>query len=297
MTRQIGFMQGRLCERVEGKIQAFPWRDWESEFPAAAAIDLHLIEWTLDQERLHENPLMTTEGQEKIRALCQHHDLSIPSLTGDCFMQAPFWKIDGQARIDLQSDFLAIARACATVGIRMIVVPLVDSGRLETAEQENVLIEFLLAQQSFLYKHNLQVIFESDFSPADLSRFIAHLPNELFGVNYDIGNSAAQGFNPAEEFAAYGARVLNVHVKDRVLGGSTVPLKTGNADFDAVFAALAQQNYQGNFILQTARASKGKHSEVICNYRDMILQWMQQYGFEADRRVVLLNCHPAKSVF
>lgn len=276
-------MQGRLCERVDGKVQAFPWRDWEGEFPAAAGIGLHLMEWTLDQDLLYENPLMTTEGQEKIRTLCQHHDLAISSLTGDCFMQAPFWKIDGQARTDLQSDFLAICRACAAVGIQMIVVPLVDNGRLETVEQENVLIEFLLAQQSFLSQHKLQVIFECDFTPAELARFIARLPAERFGINYDVGNSAALGFKPVEEFAAYGDRVVNVHVKDRVLGGTTVPLKTGSADFDAVFAALTQKNYQGNFILQTARAAKGNHSEVLSSYRDMTLQWMQQYGLEADR--------------
>jgi hexulose-6-phosphate isomerase len=283
MTQQIGFMQGRLCERVDGKIQAFPWRDWESEFPVAAAIDMHLMEWTLDQELLHENPLMTTEGQEKILTLCQHHDLAITSLTGDCFMQAPFWKIDGQARTDLQSDFLAICRACATVGIRMIVVPLVDNGRFETVEQENVLTEFLLEHESFLSQHNLQVIFECDFIPAELARFIARLPAERFGINYDVGNSAALGFKPVEEFASYGDRVVNVHVKDRVLGGTTVPLKTGNADFDAVFAALAQKNYRGNFILQTARAAKGNHSEVLSSYRDMTLNWMKQYGLESGR--------------
>lgn len=282
MTRQIGFMQGRLCERVDGKIQAFPWRDWENEFPAAAAIDLHLMEWTLDQERLYENPLMTKEGQEKIRELCRYHDFVITSLTGDCFMQAPFWKIDGQARIDLQSDFLAICRACATVGIQMIVVPLVDNGRLETVEQENLLIEFLLEHESFLSQHNLQVIFECDFTPAELARFIARLPAERFGINYDVGNSAALGFKPMEEFAAYGDRVVNVHVKDRVLGGTTVPINTGSADFDAVFAALAQKKYQGNFILQTARAAKGNHAEVLSNYRDMTVHWMQEYGLVSD---------------
>ena len=277
-------MQGRLCERVDSKIQAFPWRDWEIEFPAAAEIDLHLMEWTLDQERLYENPLMTMEGQEKIRALCQHHDLAIPSLTGDCFMQAPFWKVEGQVRSDLQADFLAISHACATVGIRMIVVPLVDNGRLESTEQENVLVDFLLAQQSFLFQHNLRVIFESDFTPTELARFIARLPVERFGINYDIGNSAALGFKPTEEFAAYGARVVNVHIKDRVLGGTTVPLKTGSADFDSVFSGLAQKNYQGNFILQTARATDSNHSEVLSSYRDMTVQWMQQYGLVADRR-------------
>jgi len=283
MSHQIGFMQGRLCERVDGKIQAFPWRDWENEFPAAAAIDLHLMEWTLDQERLYENPLMAADGQEKIRGLCQQYDISISSLTGDCFMQAPFWKTSGKARTDLESDFLAIGRACAAVGIRMMVVPLVDNGRLETAKQENDLVDFLLAQQPFLTEHQLQVIFESDFTHPELARFIARLPSERFGINYDIGNSAALGFNPAEEFAAYGARVVNVHVKDRVLGGTTVPLKTGSADFDAVFSALAQQNYQGNFILQTARAAEGNHSEVLSSYRDMTLQWMQQYGLAADK--------------
>ena len=280
--RSIGFMQGRLCERVDGKIQAFPWRDWESEFPAAAAIDLHLMEWTLDQERLYENPLMTADGQKKILALCQHHDVSIPSLTGDCFMQAPFWKVDGRARANLQADFLAIGRSCATVGIRMMVVPLVDNGRLESIEQENVLVDFLLAQQSFLAQLHSQVIFESDFIPTELARFIARLPTERFGINYDTGNSAALGFKPAEEFAAYGARVVNVHVKDRILGGTTVPLKTGSADFDDAFAALAQQKYQGNFILQTARAAEGDHSEVLSSYRDMTLQWIKQYGLEAD---------------
>lgn len=278
MSHQIGFMQGRLCECVADKIQAFPWRDWEREFTAAAAIDLHLMEWTLDQERLYENPLMTADGQEKIQGLCKQYELRIPSLTGDCFMQAPFWKANGKERTDLQADFLAIGRACAALGIRMIVVPLVDNGRVETAAQEEVLVDFLLAQQTFLTEHQLQVIFESDFTPHELARLIAYLPAERFGINYDIGNSAALGFNPAEEFAAYGARVLNVHIKDRVLGGTTVPLKTGSADFEAVFSALAQQNYQGKFILQTARADDGNHAGVLSSYRDITQRWINQFG-------------------
>jgi len=274
-------MQGRLCDQVNGKIQAFPWDRWADEFPAAAAIDLHLIEWTLDQERLYQNPLMSVDGQKKIQGLCKHYDISIPSLTGDCFMQAPFWKAIGKTRTGLQADFLAIGRACAAVGIRMIVVPLVDNGRIETVEQENVLIDFLLAQQSFLIENRLQIIFESDFPPSKLARFISGLPAEQFGINYDIGNSAALGFQPTEEFSAYGERVVNVHIKDRALGGNTVPLKTGNANFDTVFSNLAKYNYQGNYILQTARANDGKHAEVLSLYRDMTYQWVRQYGLSA----------------
>jgi L-ribulose-5-phosphate 3-epimerase len=282
MSHQIGFMQGRLCERVNGMVQAFPWQEWENEFSAAAGIDIHLMEWTLDHEGLYENPLLTEDGQRKIRGLCQQYDVKILSLTGDCFMQKPFWKSSVNSITDLQSDFLEIGRACTAIGIRMIVVPLVDNGRLETAAQEDVLVDFLLEQQTFLEKQQLHVIFESDFTPTELARFISRLPTERFGINYDIGNSAASGFDPAEEFAAYGSRVLNVHVKDRVLGGTTVPLNKGNADFEAVFFSLFQKNYEGNFILQTARAAEGNHAEVLSGYRDVTQQWINQYGLQKD---------------
>ena len=274
-------MQGRLCDCVEGKIQAFPWQNWESEFAAAKSINLRLIEWTLDQEKLYENPIMTAEGQKKIRRLCQQHDIFIPSLTGDCFMQQPFWKVKGQARTDLQSDFLKIVQSCSLVGIQMIVVPLVDNGRLETTEQENILIDFLLENKDIFVSHNLQIIFESDFTPAKLARFLERITSPQFGINYDIGNSAALGLNVVDEFTAYGSRVANVHVKDRVLGGTTVPLKAGNADFETVFSELSKQKYQGNFILQTARAVNGRHAEALGEYQNMTLLWMTQYDLVA----------------
>jgi L-ribulose-5-phosphate 3-epimerase len=278
MTEQIGFMQGRLCERVDGKIQAFPWRDWKNEFPAAAAIDLHLMEWTLDQDHLYDNPLMVPSGQAEIRALCDRYSLSVPSLTGDCFMQAPFWKANAQIAKELQIDFAAIVGACHSVGIRMLVVPLVDNGRLDTRAQEDALVDFLLSQEGHLHSCGVSVIFESDFVPSELARFISRLPSGKFGINYDIGNSAALGFYPKDEFAAYGHRITNVHVKDRVLGGTTVALGTGNAQFEIVFAELARIGYRGNFILQTARAADDGHEQTLRSYRDMTYAWMAQFG-------------------
>jgi len=278
MISKIGFMQGRLCNQVDGKIQAFPWQYWETEFPLAKALSIPLMEWTLDQDRLYENPLMTPTGQAQIRRLSYQYGVAIPSLTGDCFMQTPFWKASGSAQLKLKEEFQAIFHACAEIGIQMIVVPLVDHGRLETTEQEDNLVKYLLTQQSDLANLGVSVLFESDFSPAELARFIDRLPHEQFGLNYDIGNSAALGFDPREEFAAYGHRVLNVHVKDRVLGGTTVPLGAGNADFDPVFEALAHLNYSGNFILQTARATDGNHAGVLARYRDLTQAWIVRYG-------------------
>ncbi|TAM45984.1 MAG: sugar phosphate isomerase/epimerase [Gammaproteobacteria bacterium] len=270
----IGFMQGRLSPPVNGKIQAFPWEHWRAEFATAQANGFGLMEWTLDQDRLHENPLMTSAGRDEIRALMRRHGVRVLSLTGDCFMQTPFYKVGGAARQALLDDFQNVIGACANVGVRYIVVPLVDNGRLENAHQEDDLVSGL-NQVAPLLQGGIKVVFESDYRPAALRGFIARLPETHFGINYDIGNSAALGFDPVEEISAYGARIDNVHVKDRVLGGTTVPLGTGNANFPAVFRALKHSGYAGNFILQTARAADGDHAAALRRYRDMVTDWLK----------------------
>ncbi len=277
MHREIGFMQGRLSPMVDDKIQAFPWAHWREEFQIAEACGFHLMEWTLDQERLFENPLMTKEGQSDIQKLCRRYHMCIQSLTGDCFMQAPFWKVAKGEREDLQKVFKTIISACSVVGIQLVVVPLVDNGRIVTPEQATCLVEFLSQMESFLKTHHVRVLFESDFNPTQLAGFINGLDSELFGINYDIGNSAALGFDVVEELNAYGNRVQNVHIKDRKRGGHTVPLGTGHADFKRVFSALKTIDYSGQYILQTARATDGKHAEALMHYRSMTENYLGVY--------------------
>ena len=125
MRHRVGFMQGRLSPPVNHRVQAFPNESWREEFPLAARAALRIMEWTLDQHRLHENPLLNSAGQAEIGALSRHHELTVHSLTGDCFMQAPFWKTQGIERGALQRDFLEVVRACAAGGLTMVVLPLV----------------------------------------------------------------------------------------------------------------------------------------------------------------------------
>ena len=274
MSVNIGFMQGRLSPMVNGKIQSFPWDNWKQEVVLAKSIGLSVMEWTLDQDRLYDNPLMTSSGQREIVEMCKEHVFSIPSLTGDCFMQAPFWKT---GNIDLceklKIDFDAIVDSCSNVGIEFVVVPLVDGGSLENIQQENLLGEFLLEQESKLNRLGIKIVFESDFHPPELKRLMSRLKSDVFGINYDIGNSASLGFNPFDEFEAIGDRILNVHVKDRALGGTTVPLGEGDADFKSVFALLKSHHYTSNYILQTSRADNDQHLEVLSKYKKYV-----QYG-------------------
>jgi hexulose-6-phosphate isomerase len=260
-------MQGRLSPPVDGKIQAFPWRHWREEFPAAQALGFRLMEWTLDAERLYENPIMTAEGRREIAALSRRHGVAIASLTGDFFMHAPFHKAAGAERERRLRDLQAVARACAELGVRFLVIPLVDAGRMDTPQEEADVAA------AFASPFEASIVFECDYAPRELARFVAQLGPE-YGINYDIGNSASLGYDPVEEIHAYGGRILNVHVKDRVRGGTTVPLGTGNANFRAVFAALREARYDGNYILQTARAADGDHAGALVRYREMTERWL-----------------------
>jgi len=270
--QNIGFMQGRLSSIVDGKIQAFPWEEWENEFEHASDLDFSIMEWTLDFNNLNNNPIMNNEGRQKIQMLSKKYNISIPSLTGDCFMQKPFWKAGLSDQKNLLAIFDSVIKAAHICGIKMILIPLVDNGKIDNSDQEQILIEACLNQQDYLKRHKMCIMFESDYNPKKLSEFIDIFPNYQFGINYDIGNSAALGFNPKDEFTSYGHRIVNIHVKDRILNGTTVPLGEGDADFDLVFKMIKSINYKKNFILQTARSKNGKHKEVLAKYRNFLVQ-------------------------
>ena len=161
--------------------------------------------------------------------------------------------------------------------MRHIVVPLVDDGTVENTDQLNALIEFLESQKNFILDKGVQVLFESDYGPKDLKEFIEKFDSNVFGINYDIGNSASLGYDPYEEFSSYGVRIQNVHIKDRVLNGTTVALGQGNADFDSVFKLLETYKYEGNLILQTARATDNDHESLLLQYKIMVENWKKKY--------------------
>src|SRR5688572_9364039 len=119
---KIGFMQGRLSPLVNNKIQAFPWDTWRHEFSTAAEIGISVMEWTLDQERLEENPFNTIAGQSEIKTLAKKYDVEIPSLTGDCFMQSPFYKpMSHENKSILLQQLDLIIQSCANLGVSLIV--------------------------------------------------------------------------------------------------------------------------------------------------------------------------------
>ncbi len=268
-------MQGRLSPPIDGKIQAFPSEKWREEFPLGESCGFQLMEWTLDHQNLWENPLMTPEGRQEIRVLSARYGIRIESATADNFMQAPFFKRKGPECEERLSDLKELIEAAGHLGLKYIVIPVLDEGRMESPREREKLREGLNRLRPDLLSAQVKFVFESDLPPQELAEWIATYEADAFGVNYDIGNSAGSGFDSSKEFEAFGHRILNVHIKDRELHGTTVPLGEGNANFDKVFQGLKKIGYQGNFILQTARAIDGDHLSALRRYRDFATSYIE----------------------
>lgn len=264
MINNIGFMQGRLSPIVDNKIQAFPFENWSDEFPLAHKLNLSCIEWTLDYPNLKSNPLLQKKYHEEIVFTSKKNKILINSITLDICMQRPFWKeLNKEVFNNLITDLKLVINSASSIGAKILIIPLVDNGSIKDQNQFFRLKETIISLYELLDLRGIKIAFESDYSPCDLANFIKDFEEKYIGINYDIGNSASLGFNPDEEFNNYGDRIINVHVKDRLLNGGTVRLGNGAVNFRNVFNNLKKIKYKGNYILQTARSSRNLHFEEL----------------------------------
>jgi L-ribulose-5-phosphate 3-epimerase len=266
----IGFIQGRLSPIANNRIQQFPWNSWQNEFSIASKNEINLIEWTIDSFKFDLNPLINLNQWEEINTLASKNNILIPSVTCDYFMENPPWKSD----IDLiKKGIIAIFQGMNNISANILVVPLVDNSSLLDSSSADTVKDLFTDLIPEMIQNNIQIAFECDLNPEELLHFINQFDKNYFGINYDIGNSTSLGFDPNNEFEAYGSRIINVHVKDRKLNGPTIPLGEGDADFLKIFGLLHNVNYQGNLILQTARSKEGKDAEVLVKYKNLVEEW------------------------
>ena len=272
MQISIGFIQGRLSSIKDNRIQSFPWGEWQNEFLKASRIKLPLMEWTIDSEKFSENPLLTQSGQEEITSLSAKYNIRVPSVTCDFFMENPVWKSDPSV---VREGIISIVDGMVNIGSQVLVIPLVDNSSLKNLSDTKAVEDFFIKLTPELDKAKVTIAFESDLNPKKFLEFINKFEKKYFGINYDLGNSASLGFDPAEEFMAYESRIINVHVKDRKKGGNTVPLGEGDVDFPKVFRFLRETDYKGNLILQTARSKEDQHEEVLVKYKVLVEKWWE----------------------
>ena len=253
----IGIMQGRLVPPTDNRIQCFPRERWADEFELAAQAGLDCIEWIYDLYGADVNPLATDAGLEKLRDLSAWHKVRILSICADYFMDKPLVRASQPELEDRLNTLTWLLERGRLIGINRMVIPFVDASRIDTQDEFDGVVVLLQRVLEDARKVRIEIHLETSLPPARFADLLTRLNDPLLKVNYDSGNSSSLGYAPKDEFAAYGERVGSVHIKDRVLGASTVPLGTGDADFPALAEGLKKVAYKRDFILQVARGTSG----------------------------------------
>jgi hexulose-6-phosphate isomerase len=267
----IGIMQGRLVPPVDNTIYHFPRDTWAEEFALAAQANIDCIEWIYDLYGADVNPISTDDGIERIKLLSTQHHVKILSLCANCFMEKPLVRASApelEERVELMHWLL---HRCQLIGINRIVLPFLDASKIDTDEEFESVIAVLKQILIMAQETGIAIHLETSLVHTRFVELLAKLPSPMIKVNYDSGNSASLGYDSQDEFAAYGMRIGSVHVKDRNWGGGTVPLGTGDVNFEVLSDRLKAIGYKGDFILEAARGTSGDEVFWAKRNREFIL--------------------------
>src|SRR3989344_851549 len=257
----IGIMQGRLSRPVGGRIQAFPAATWEEEFKLASHIGFDAIEWIFE-DPYETNPLWSESGRKRIMELIKETGVRVDHVCADYFMQHPFFRVTEGERQKSLEILKKLLPFCREIGARSVEIPFLDNSRIDSSEETDTAIEAIKAALSVAQEEGIMIALETSLVPGSFRKLMEELNHQQAKAVYDIGNSASLGYDTKEEITALGKYLSNVHVKDRLRGGGTVPLGHGNADFAKTSETLKSINYQADFTLQVARGEEGAEIET-----------------------------------
>lgn len=278
MTKpKIGIMQGRLSEQYSNQIQLFPKNSWQSEFEKAKKCGFEMIEWIFDTSC--PNPILTNEGRIEIKELSKNNDISINSICADYFMVK---KLFSETRENIEKNIeklMELIDCSVNLNILSIEIPFVDSSSIKTDQNKIDLIKNLEKITEYIEKNNIFINLETDLNPIAFKTLIEQINHPNIKINYDSGNSASLQFNVKEELTILDKWIQNVHVKDRKINDGTVPLGTGDTNFDEFFSILAKIQYSGDLIIQGARQSESKFKPTdTCQiYYKFVKQYVDKY--------------------
>ena len=261
----IAFMQGRLTKSIDNKLQFFPWKNWIQELKIASENNFSLIEWTIDSHKIDKNPFFC--NKKLVSNLLKENTLQISAVTCDYIMENPFY-LKKNNHIDSFEYLKRTIESCIFFDIKYLVFPVVDNGSLKNKPKD--IIYNYMQKITDKYSSNVSILFEVDLNPNDVYNFIKPMNTNIFGINYDTGNSASLGFDFEEE-KNYFDYVKNIHIKDRILYSGSVQLGKGDFDFKKFINFLSSYNYTGSFTLQTAREPFDNELQNLIENRNFLI--------------------------
>ena len=172
-------------------------------------------------------------------------------------MESPLHSENPSKSIEGKKVLTSLIKNASKLGVKDIVIPCVDQSSMKNQDALDRFINNLKPMIEIAEDKKINLSLETDLPPNIFLNLLNAFKSKVVTVNYDIGNSAALGYDSTEELNTYGERISDIHIKDRIFGGGSVFLGQGDADFDSFFKRLKDFDYNGPFIMQAYRDDEG----------------------------------------
>ncbi|MDR1657037.1 MAG: sugar phosphate isomerase/epimerase [Deltaproteobacteria bacterium] len=247
-NNNIGIMQGRLSPKVPEHLQSFPINEWREEFFRAAALGFQYIEWLVDDYKLDVNPLFQPEGVCEIKSLVSTTGIEVESLCAHLFMDGALLGRQGARPLHEAKQVLErLIAATEYIGIKTLIIPMMDAARLNDQRDFNLLKENLHTVDISKCSLALELDLDADNSLA----LIEYLDSDTVGLCYDLGNATAFGYYPPAELPVLMPFIREIHIKDRLINGGSRCLGDGATPVNECLHIACDLGYTGSYILET----------------------------------------------
>jgi len=277
MNNKIGIMCGRLSSPIDDNIQQFPLNSWRNEFEKANKLGFDSIEWIYD---LTENNPMSNNLDE-LKTLSAENNIKIDSVCADYFMEKNLFNVSEHDLYLNLKKLNQLIENCNKLNIEILEIPLVDSSSIQNEKFRNEFISNLNSSLSFAEQNQVFLTLETDLPPKSFQKLVLDFDHPNIKINYDIGNSISLGYDTSLELSILSKWIKNIHIKDRLRNSHTVPLGSGNVDFDLFFSNLSKIHYSESLIIQGAREDIQNNQispEQTCSkYLDFVKRYVCKY--------------------
>ena len=259
---KISFVQGRLSPFIGSKYQYFPIDNWSNEFTIARKIGISNIEWIISD---FSNPLFNNLFLQTIIKNLKKNKVTISSISLDLMMINGNYLHSMNIK-DLEWLITRINILSNKLGKIRINIPFEENSSIFNTKQSIQLIRNLEIL-SLKVSKNFLLSIETDMSPKNIKYLLKKKGFKRIGLNIDIGNVNANGYNLEEYFDTLKEKIFSFHIKNRGLLFSKSKMLSNNKNLKLLISNLHLFKNLNDISLQTYRDKYRPFTQLKKNFK------------------------------
>ena len=256
---KLSFVQGRISPQIGSAYQYFPIDNWQNELIDAKKIGLKNVEWIVSDL---SNPIFNPIFFNIIKKSLKKNKIDIASISLDYLMKRPLY---AESIEDLNWIVKKLNTLITKKKIVRLNIPIEESSSIYNFSQVSKILKNLNFIKKKLSK-NYIISLETDISPQNLTVFLKKKQVRGIGINIDLGNIEANGYNIKEYISKLSNLIYGIHIKNRGSLFSKSKMLKNNKTLGYVLSNLINLKNLNDVTVQSFKDKTNYKKQFIQNF-------------------------------